>query len=783
MSWDAGISQKDPDAFERLAAHLERMGADGGRRVRSREGGVQAGLDAARAAQPSWTGPRHDDFVGRVRRLEGPVTDPDLPGARDYEGLGEVAREARAVARSIREVRRVWEQLSTFEHAKLDAVQVLVGGAPVIDHAVDHPVVQEAEAQLRRWDELCAVVADELRQGRERLESLVRFAPDGRPGGSVVEETRRRQDVRARWGERVEAFVGTLGSDPERLARWWQGLDDAERAALIEQRPSLLHGPLEGLLTDAERRRLAGIRRVIGARDADELRAALRQAGLDPDRFVPGALVMLDPAEPRYRELFTVLERIAAGHGPDEGDWGVGFYGRLGVDGTVRLLAVLDMFRWRARGGATPVVARYATAFGAAAGAPELAAIRDRVVNGGAITYATPGFPSALPLEILLAGDVGRYDPGFVAQASRELIFEIGGPLAPLAYRALAANSEAARGFVFDAGGEIDQRALHALVVGRSGYVEGGDVHTTDVGPDAATALRHVIFDQHDRPRSNEVYIALIQDIAETHGSRREDVSADVKRVTAQSLVFYVDEIGLGAVHQHQDTPADYGPACHLTHQQLVRFFAELSGDEQAAAAVGAGLTARGVAIVDQVPVGSREQPAVDPDHDVHVAELRRLAFVTTAARQGFDLARTEGIDNAASGHAGVRIALTAAATLPAGASLTGVGYVSYAGQVTAYGSNMLANAIVDSLNAPAIVEAKKRLSGGNELESHVLSALNKRMAIRAPASESDRLLKDVHEINKAVFVHAPVEEAFNDAEVDRVGTLGPDQNWDGSYG
>ena len=30
MSWDGGVSQKDPDAFERLASHLDRMHTEGG---------------------------------------------------------------------------------------------------------------------------------------------------------------------------------------------------------------------------------------------------------------------------------------------------------------------------------------------------------------------------------------------------------------------------------------------------------------------------------------------------------------------------------------------------------------------------------------------------------------------------------------------------------------------------------------------------------------------------------------------------------------------------------
>jgi hypothetical protein len=652
-----------------------------------------------------------------------------------------------------------------------------VGGAPVLDHPVDHPVVQEAEAQLRRWEGLCAEVAGDVRRARDVVGGLLPPRPGVRPTGFTSEEARRRDAVRARWTAHVAAYLATIRSDPDRLARWWQGLDDSERAAILEHHPDLFDGPLAQLLTDPERRRLAAIRREIGGRQADELQEALRHAGLDPGRFRASGLLYLDSDDPRYRQVLDVLARIAAGHGPDQPDWAIGFYGKLGVDGTRRLFELLDLARRRTPQRVTDLVPRYATAFGIAAGAPELARIRDDLVNDAYIVDRTA-------LDIVLAGDLARYDPGFVTQAARKMILKYPTAQSPLAYRALAANPEAARQFVLQPDGSVGRQAVRALVDGRVVYGGGmpGEFKTIEVGPDAATALGHVIFDQHDRPGSNLVYFAVIDDLGAPPGKFTPRVSVEAKRVAARSLVFYADEIGQGAILQMESNPADNGPGRHLSHPEVVRFFAALATDEQAAAAVGISLTQRGIDIVNQVPIGAEGQPASDPDHLRHVAELRRLAFTVTAARHGFDQARADGVDQAAAGYAGVRLALGAAAVLPAGASVAGTPVVAYAGQVTAYGANMMANDMTNGLNADAIAAAKAQYQGGNKLEIFVLSGLQQRLAERAPNSspadpKSDHAFKST--IDKIVS-GSPIEEAFNDAMVNRAARLGPVEHWGG---
>jgi hypothetical protein len=750
MSWDDRIGDRDDGAYDRLAAHLERFAVDSERRVQRRRDCATSGLGAADAL-PGWTGPNADAFTGHRDVVKRQVSESfvDEGGDRDLRLVNEMAVAARDLARSIRDVRQLWQDKSGREKVQANTIDAVYG---LVTHDLyappaDHPTVNQAAQRFRQWDALCERAAVQFQARAFRYERLLPPGPALYASGTTM--TARafgaRDALRREWVDKAVAHLRSLGDDVDRIRAWWAGLSADERKAILDAHPELLDGPLAAAVTAGDRNLVAQAQRERGRQAGDELRELLRANGIDPDAFDARRLLTLDPDNAAYRQLLDFLDRHAPGLLADP-ERAVGFFSRLGPDGTPAVIALLRMHARQDRARSDRLVDQYTTALGRNAGRSELGAVRSKLLSGDPATNEV--------LDLVLTGDAATYDVDFTVAAARVLVFD-GDTIirSPNAYRALARNPAAARRFLINDDGTANRPAVRALTTS-------GAHSETPEARDAAQALANVIFDDPQGRGSDRVYMAVVEEVAKG-GS-----PAEVKRVAAKSLGFYVDDIGRGAELQMEFNPppgAKDVAGFFLHRKDLVAFFREIGSDDKSVEYATAVMVARGGDITRHVPVGSRfNDKPVDPNHDANVAGLRRIALIATTAEKGWEGARKDRIESAKL--TGLRTGANAIASTVAGFSDARLPVGSYVAQPSTIFITKAVNTAIDEKEKELVEKAAASAPNPVAANTEIFGTMRDEVAARArqadPTIASD--LSDLEILDGRVAAD-PVADALKD--------------------
>jgi hypothetical protein len=423
-----------------------------------------------------------------------------------------------------------------------------------------------------------------------------------------------------------------------------------------------------------------------GEQDANALRQRLAALGINPYDFDPAQLRKLDPRDPRYTELFNLMDRI--GHNMWNQAYATGFYTTLGVQGIRATLGVIETF-------AAHQVWTPSDEHGRPmAPVPDFGSIRERLLEPFVLGFALATRSADLDdierellhpgtdvnsdarwrqhqLSLLLSADGHHYDPAFLAAGADVILVSnrnvnwINSDYGPhgspydtdypalymgprlwdgdvvlavpqaIALRALSQSDEASWQFA-----GMGRDNLEAILRPSTYQVEQLPFGPVSTGWDydeaqqvkdlmqqfGAGAVHNAFVDvPTDDPSRYQEALGRYADVVRIVGEG--DIPDGTKRTVANSFGLYVDDIGHAALVMSEDVHHEGQP---FSRPELVDFFRELGHDKEAAAQVGESITAwtefRGAVFLgDHRPPGDLTET------------MRPVSLVMGAVEDGFD--------------------------------------------------------------------------------------------------------------------------------------------------
>lgn len=172
---------------------------------------------------------------------------------------------------------------------------------------------------------------------------------------------------------------------------------------------------------------LRALRARAGQRAARELRASLTAAGIDPEDFHPDQLVQLDPDDPRYLDLFQMVDHVT--QRMDDDAYAIAFFDQLNPDGIRATLGVIEMYAYHQRRRdhddipdlgniRVELLDPFVNGFARASGSIDLAEERAALLG----VDDSAGAWQQHQLALLISGDGHLYDPTFLASAADQIL-------------------------------------------------------------------------------------------------------------------------------------------------------------------------------------------------------------------------------------------------------------------------------------------------------------------------------------------------------------------------